>query len=355
TLQRVLVATADAARAVGASSTDRHRTAAVHAKAAGAFERNHAAVEDGFTAAAMLASGAVKGELVEKLRERVRKGIKESPDGAKYLEVGEGVVRADGSIPTTAEATALAVLALQGDPKPTDAGLLADLGATLLGSYSPVHGWGDGRANLACIYAVLELFKAPVPADVKITLTRDGKPVAEGTLDRAKLREVLAIEAVAPGIAGTHTWAVTAEPAVAGLGYTLALQSWVPWEPETTQQGLELALPQAITGSVGKPVDINVTAIAPGNLALHIQQALPAGVQVDTPTLQALVEAGTITRFTVADGKVDLHVPALVPGQTFTAKYRVVPTLGGKLTSSASSIQAGGATFAVPPTTWTIR
>jgi len=351
TLQRVMMATADATRAVAASSTDKHRTQAVRAKAAGAFARNHAAVEDAVTAAAMLASGAVDGALAETLRGRVRAAIKDGTDGAKYLAIGEGVVRADGSVPSTAEATALAVLALQGDPKAP----LADLGATLLGSYSPAYGWGDGRANLACMSAVLELFKAPVPADVKITLAMDGKPIAEGVLDRSKLREVLALEGPAPGLAGAHTWTVTAEPPVAGLGYALALQSWVPWEKQPAAQGLELALPTGLTGSVGKPIDIAITAVAPGGMDLHIQHALPAGVQPDSPTLQALVDAGTITRFTVADGKVELFVPALTPGQTFTAKYRVIPTLAGKLQSTASVIESAGHVFHVPPTTWTIR
>ena len=351
TIQRVLIATADATRAVAASPTDRHRTQAVRAKAAGAFERNHQIVEDAYTAAAMLASGAVNGALADTLRERVRSGIADASDGAKFLKPGTGVVRADGSVPSTAEATALAVLALQGDPKAP----LADLGATLLGSYSPIYGWGDGRANLLCMMAVIELFKAPVPADVKITLTMDGKPIAEGQLDRAKLREVLALEAPAPGIAGAHTWAVTAEPAVAGLGFSLALNSWVPWPKETVKQGLELALPPSIAGTVGKPIDIAVTAIAPSGIAIKIQQSLPAGVQVDTPSLDALVTAGTITRFTTADGKLEFEVPPLAPGQTFNVKYRVVPTLAGKLTSSASSIEAGGHQFYVPPTAWTVR
>ncbi|MDQ3335733.1 MAG: hypothetical protein M4D80_11245 [Myxococcota bacterium] len=351
TLQRVLVATAEATRAVGASPTDRHRTQAVRAKAAGAFERSHAMVEDAYTAAAMLASGAVKGELAVKLRERVTKAITASSDGAKFLTVAPGVTRADGSVPSTAEATALAVLALQGDPNAP----LADLGATLLGSYSPIFGWGDGRANLLCMQAVLELFKAPVPADVKITLTMDGKPIATGVLDRSKLREVLVLEGPAPGLAGAHTWAVIAEPPVAGLGFSLAINSWVPWPKETVKQGLELGLPPAFTGAVGKPIDVTITAIAPSAVPVTIVQSLPAGVQVDTPSLQALLEAGTITRFDTADGKVELNLPPLSPGQTFNAKYRVVPTLAGKLKSSASSIESGTNKFYVPPTTWTIR
>jgi hypothetical protein len=174
-------------------------------------------------------------------------------------------------------------------------------------------------------------------------------------LDRAKLREVLALEAPAPGIAGEHTWVVTADPPVAGLGFSLALNSWVPLPKETVKQGLELALPAKLEGAVGKPIEIAITAIAPSDFALEIEHALPAGVQADRASLQALLDAGTLTRFDTADGKVSLTVPALAPGQTFNAKYRVVPTLAGKLKSSASSIKAGPHQFYVPPTEWVVR
>jgi hypothetical protein len=94
---------------------------------------------------------------------------------------------------------------------------------------------------------------------------------------------------------------------------------------------------------------------APSGIELHVQQALPAGVQVDRPSLEALIEAGTITRFVIADGKVDLHVAPLAPGATFTAKYRVIPTLAGKLQSAASLVEAGPTKYFVPPTIWTIK
>lgn len=354
TLQRVLVTTAEATRAVSAAGADdsaRHRSKAVRAKAAGAFERNHAQVPDAYTAAAMLASGAVQGPLADTLRARVTSAIESSDDGAKYLEVPSGVVRPDGSVPTRAEATALAALALKGAADVP----LADLGATLLGSYDPYSGWGDGRGNLACIQAVVELFTTPVPAGVKITLKMDGKPIAEGTLDREKLREVLALEAPAAGIAGEHTWEIVAEPAVAGLGYSLAVQGFVPWEKDTVRAGLELALPATVDATVGKPVELGVTAVAPSGIALHIEQSLPAGVQVDRPSLEALVAAGKLSRFVLADGKVEMFVPPLAPGQTFDVKYRAIPTLAGSLRSAASKIDDREHVFFVPPTRWIVR
>jgi hypothetical protein len=260
------------------------------------------------------------------------------------------VVRGDGAIPTRVEATALAVLALGGDKQAP----LADLGTTLLGAYSLARGWGDGRVNLVAMQAVLALFKDPLPRSVKVTLTMDGAPVVEGTLEGAKLRDVLALDGPAPGLARAHAWKLVAEPAVPGLGYSLALDSWPPWDKQTMQDGLELALPAQVHGTVGKPIDLAITAVAPSGIALHIQQALPAGVQVDTPSLEAQARAGVIERFVAADGTLDLYVRPLSPGKTFALGYRAIATLGGTLHSGASLIEAGTRQFHVPPTVWTI-
>ena len=258
-------------------------------------------------------------------------------------------VRGDGRVPSTLEATALAVLALAGDAQAP----LADLGATLLGGYSLLGGWGDGRTNLVAMRAVLELFKTPVPAGVSIRLLMDGKPVATGELTKDKLREVLVLEAATPGLATARTWQIIAEPAVPGLGYALSLGSYVPWPP-SQPRGLELRLPSAVRGTVGKPLTLEVTAVAPAGLPLHLRYALPAGVQADPGALQLM---GGLERFTVADDAVELFVPALSPGQIFTAKLRVIPTLSGTLHAGASWLTAGdgGQRFDVPPTIWTIE
>ncbi|MEO7736366.1 MAG: alpha-2-macroglobulin family protein [Kofleriaceae bacterium] len=357
TLQRLLVVTAEATRAAlsaQATAPARQRALQVGARAAGAFGRTADQVSDGYTAAAILASGAVTGELAETLRKRVRDAIKTSEDGAKYLEIGEGVVRGDGTAPTRIEATALAVLALEGDATAP----LADLGTTLLGAYSITRGWGDGRVNLVAMRAVLALFKAPLPQAVSVTLTMDGQPVVHGTLEGAKLRDVLALEGGVTGgkgLAGAHDWKLVAEPAVPGLGYALAFDSWLPWETQAVHEGLELALPAHVDAVVGKPVELAVTAVAPAGLALHIQQALPAGVQVDAPSLEALVASRAIERFVVADGTLDLYVRALEPGKTFAISYRAIATLGGTLHSGASWIEAGTSQFHVPPTAWTVK
>lgn len=340
TLQRVLVATAEAVRASG--------DAKVKLRAQGAFERNLGRITDPYTAAAILATGAVSGPVADKLVELVTKAVVTGDDGAKYIDPPAQTVRTDGTAPNRAECTALAVLALQGK------GPVADLGATLLGTYALDSGWGDGRANLIAMKAVLELFKAPLPDHIAITLQMDGKPIAEGTLEKDRIREVLSLDAAAPGLAGSHTFTVKAEPAVPGLGFSLSLQSYVPW-PKEQGAGLELQVATKGNASVGKPYDLALVAVAPAGQPIHIVLALPAGVQSDQPSLQALVDGGTVSRFEAADGKIELFANPLEPGQTFAAKLRVVPTLAGKLHSPPSTIEAEGQQYVVPPSLWEIK
>ena len=350
---RLLVSTAEAVRAIGAAQAtpeQRQRAKAASIRAQGVFERNLGTVDDAYTAAAILASGAVSGPVADKLKAIVLAEIKTGDDGAKYIDPPARVQRTDGQTPGRAEATALAVLGLAGDPKTP----LADLGATLLGSYALDSGWGDGRANLIAMRAVLDLFKAPMPDKVAITLLMDGKPVVDGVLTKERIREVLVLDAAAPGIAGTHEWKVVAEPAVPGLGFSLALQSWVPW-PKMQPAGLELTLTTHGQATVGKPLEIALVAVAPSGTPLHLLVALPAGVQVDVPSLEALVAAGTIARFEAAEGKIELFAQGLQPGQTFGGVLRVIPTLAGKLHAPPSSIEAAGQAFVVPPAVWEIR
>jgi hypothetical protein len=357
TLQRLLVATADcvrAARSTAGTPAARHRAAAMAVRAQGAFERNLDRVRDGYTAAALLSSGAVPGTLAERLRDRVRESLHPRPDGSRALAVEPGVVRADGRVPGEAEATALAVLALQGEARAP----LVDLGSALLGAYSPTGGWGDGRANLLCLQAVLALFKDPLPPRVKLVLELDGKTVAEGALDARAMKDVVALEAAAPGSGGTHRWTVRADPAVPGLGFSLTLQGWVPWKAERAVAGLELSITPPARLEVGKPAQVVLAATLPGGMPVRIRHALPAGVQADTGSLDALVSAGTLSRYEVEDGAVLLEVPPRPPGQAFSATYRVVPTLAGTLHAQASSIaplDRPELAFHVPPSTWAVR
>ncbi|MFY1825944.1 alpha-2-macroglobulin family protein [Myxococcus fulvus] len=356
TLQRLLVATADCARAVVAASgspAGQRRASRFTALAEGALERNRAHVKDGYTAAALLASGVVKGSLREALRAQVRDALKKREDGSVYLPVESGVVAANGESPTEAEATALAVLGLEGDTQAP----LADLGASLLSGYAPSTGWGNGRANRLALRAVVALFKEPLPARVRVVLERDGQAVTEGTYDAKALREVLVMEAPATGSAGAHAWTVRAEPAVPGLGFALALSAAVPWAKEDSR-GLELAVASPQEAKVGQPVEVTVQATTPSGLALELRHGLPAGAQVDAASLDALVASGSVSSWTSEDGAVTLKLPPRGPGAPFLARFRVIPTLAGTLQTGASSLRVEARpdlVSYVPPATWAVR
>lgn len=357
TLQRLLVATAEGLRAVraaaqGPAGKSRARGAAI--KANGAFERNLARIEDPYTAAAILASGAVEGSTAKRLQKRVREAIVTRESGAKALPVPKGAVRPDGLVPSEIEATALAVLALKSDPEAK--ALLPDLGARLLSAYTPAAGFGDGRASLAALMAVLEIFKDPLPPKVQVRLLCDDRVIAQGVLQDRLLQEVLTLDAQALKVGGTHAWRVESQPAVPGLGYSLAIRYHTPWKLEAPKDGLELQVQRPTKLKVGRPIDVALAMSAP-SLPVKIRHAIPAGIQPDRLSLEALVSAGTITRFSVEDGAVLMYVPALVQGQSFVGRYRLVPTLSGSLRASASSVEVQGReslVFYTPPKVWEI-
>jgi hypothetical protein len=337
------VVTADCARAAAGRPV-------VGIRAAGAFERHAEQIADPYTAAAILASGATpSAALVEALRKRVLDAIQTSDDGAKFLAVPDGVVRADGLPPSRVEATALAVLALDG----VDGAPLADLGATLLAGYSPYGGWGDGRANLVAMQAVVRLFEDPLPDRVRIALARDGVEVASGELDRARLREIVTLEA--PGGGGSHEWRISAEPAVAGLGYALALTSWVPWPEAAPSQGLELqvVVPEAL--AVGQRAALQIRAVAPSGRPVTLRVSLPAGVQAERAMLDALVTSETLDSYELPDGEIVLHLPPPQAATLASPLIFVVPTLGGQIQTGPSSISVGSTEVLIPPTRWTIK
>lgn len=337
TLQRLLVATADCVRAAKSGAGSRaglQRSIAVSVKAAGAFERNLERIDDPYTAAAIVASGAVQGSLAERLRGLVKKAAKPDGDGGAHLPLEEGLQRADGLPPSDMEATALAVLALQGEKGP----LLADLGAHLLGGYTPFYGWGDGRTNQLALDAVISLFKDKPPGEVQITLERDGQVVARGTLGADKLMEVLTLEASAAGSSGKHEWTVRAEPAVAGLGFGLTLSSYVAWKDEGGQGGLELQVEVPKELKVGRAAALALTAAAPTGEPVALRLSLPAGVQPDGPSLDALVSAGQVLRYETEDGAATLHLKPLDSGGTFQGTVKVVPTLAGSLQAPPSKL-----------------
>ncbi|WP_428268401.1 alpha-2-macroglobulin family protein [Haliangium sp.] len=352
TLQRLLVATAECARAASSAPE-------VGIRAAGAFERHAARIEDAYTAAAVLASGAIgparAPELAARLRGLVVDAIEDTPDGAQVVSVPAGVVRSDGRPPSKVEATALAILALGDQLAPERR---AALGAAVLAGYRPGWGWGDGRASLTAMQAVLEMFRDPLPDQVTVTVSQGGVEVASGTLSRERVRENLILEATVDGGA-RQSWEVRAEPPVPGLGFSFELTHRVPW-PTPSDEGLVLAVTPPEQMTVGRPAALQVSAQVPGGQPFHIALALPAGVQVEPSELERLVAEGTLTRHRIADDRVELWAGALPPAQLFGATLRVIPTFSGRLSSGAHQLDLtrAGADPAsrvyAPPAQWIV-
>lgn len=343
TLQRLLVATADCVRAA-----EGERKVAL--RASGAFERNAEAIRDPYTAAAALASGVVSTAQAERLRKLLLAAIERREDGAKVVKVPPGIVRADGVRPGEIETTALAILALRGR---VDAPL-ADLGAAVVGGYSSARGWGDGRASLIAMLAVLELFRDPMPAQIRIALARDGETVAEGSFDRRRLRELVVLEGAAGG-AGDGRWQVSATPPVAGLGFAFTLTDRVPWAKAERRGGVELSVEPPRALQVGKPASLTLRATAPSGRPLLVELALPAGVQVDRRHLDQLVAGGTLARYRAPAGQLELEAAPLAPAKVLSVEVRVIPTLAGTLSSGPSTLRVSGEEHLVPPAAWTIR
>jgi hypothetical protein len=356
TLQRLLVTTAECVRAVRAASDTlaaRQRTIRATLASRRAFERNIDRIEDGYTAAAVLASGTLEGAVKDRLRKRVRDGLRHDPDGTSHLAIDKGVVRIDGTPPSEAEGTALAILALRDDPGSRD--IVPDLGSRLLAGYDPAHGFGDGRTNLVALTAVLSLFAEKLPDRVVVTLAQDGRVLAERALEGAKLREVLVLEAPLPEPGRQHAYELRAEPSVPGLGYSFALKGYVPWPAQRTTHDLELSVDVPKEIHVGHAVDVAITAAAPAGMELTIRHALPAGVQVDTESLDALVSDETIRSYDREDGAVTLKIAARTAGQVFTARYRAVPTLAGRLHAGASTIAVSSLEEHLAPSLWVVK
>lgn len=159
------------------------------------------------------------------------------------------------------------------------------------------------------------------------------------------------------GSAGAHTWAVSATPAVGGLGFQLALQSWVPWQNAPERDGLALRLEPPDDLAVGRPGTVRLVAAIPSGQTVAIHQGLPAGMQVDPASLDALVRAGTLLDWDAEDGALTLHARVDTAGQALQLSYRVIPTLAGSLRSGASSLAVADAppALTLAPQVWSVR
>jgi hypothetical protein len=284
----------------------------------------------------------------------VREAVVEE-EGQRRLPVPSGVVRADGSRPSEEEATARALVALQGDPA---APWLPDLASSLLGSYRPGQGWGDGRTNLAVLEALSLAAPDPVKGPIEVTLTRDGEAIGHATLDLQRGQHVVVLQAGddAPGKA--HTFVVTADPPAPGLTFTLTRRAWRPYDRSDDRDGLDLVAALSDDLRVGEVASLELEAAAPAGFPLAIAIPLPAGVDPLPTALSSLQAGGVIGGWKTDAGTLTIDVPPLAPGGRFQASVPLVATLAGDLHAAPPTLAPAhdpdAATHA-DPTVWRVR
>ncbi len=322
-LPRALVLSSLAAR-----WTDGQR-ARVSQRAAGFVARNAGYVKDPYTASVILAAGLVEGPQAEQLVELVLEGVQVQPDGTRVVKPGEASQRLDGRAPGTVETTAWALLAMAEQDGQQD--LVSDLAAALLGSYRPGRGFGDGLTGLATLEALAQVFDEPLPETVKVRLTVDGQELLERDMTLAGNYAPLIAKAPAPALAGPHRYEIEATPAVPGLAFTLTQTAYLPWKGDTGSDGFGLKVTLEGTPTVGETLPCRLQAAVPGGEPFEVELELPAGVEVERSSLQALLDQGSITAFDTSRGHLEISGPALASGAVFDATVELVPTLAGEL------------------------
>ena len=310
----------------------------VRQRAAGFAARNARSLTDPYTAAVLLAAGLVEGPLQEQLQQLVREAVKTRPDGSRVLEAAQTSQRIDGHQPSDVEVTAWAALALKDSP--TDAELVSDLAASLLGAYRPGRGFGDGLAGLAALEALAAVFSEPLPETVQLRLSVDGRELMTRDLQLAGGYAPLVARAAGPARAGPHSYRLEAKPAVPGLAFSVTQTSWLPWKGEPGAEGFALRVDTSGPAAVGESLDCQLQAAVPGGEAFTVELELPAGVEVETMGLDALVTQGALQAYSSREGHLELTAPAMPGGSVFKATVELVPTLAGEF-------QWGGAALAL--------
>ncbi len=318
----------------------------------GALERFGDRLSDPYVAAWALASGgadALDPELNARLRKTVLDALVKNADGSLRLDptLGAGSARVLGA--STAEATAVALLALPGTDADTVT-LRADLATGALGRWSPGSGFGGGWGGLTALSALASAMGGEIPDSVKIRVYADDKVAGEGALDPAQKHAPVRLSV--PGAA--HTLRVEAIPAVPGLAFTAVATSWVPWT-QAAPHGLELKITPPSQPAIGRRDTLRVEISGPTSATADVDIALPAGV--DVADAQALVAtlAGSSGTVETEEGALHLRGLTLVNG-VWSVDLPVTPTLGGALQSGAAIVTlSDGETFASLPTIWHVR
>ena len=322
----------------------------------GALERFADRLTDPYVAAWALASGGADGlygEQRAKLLKTVEDALIRNADGSLKLDPTLGVssMRVLGS--STAEATAVALLAVQGGGAPDAETVtrIADLATGVLGRWSPGAGFGGGWAGLTALPALAGAMGGEIPDHVTLQLYADDKPVGQGALDPKQKHAPVLLSV--PGAA--HTLRLEANPAVPGLAFTAVATSWVPWVAQSPH-GLDLRVTPPASPRVGVRDTLQLDISGPTGATADVDLSLPAGVDMgDVTTLTAaLARAGTGSA-TTEEGALHLRGVTLQNG-LWSAALPVTMTLAGSLQAGASIVTlTDGESYSAVPSTWVVR
>ena len=320
TLQATMVLTATAARVA-----DRPE---VSLGAAAFFERQgswllHEDTGDAYTAAQVLRSGVVDGELAAQLQAFVVAAVDLDGELAS-VQLPADVEGLGGPV---SEAEALAVVATVVDDDDVRDALLA----AIVAGYAPAVGLGSADRALATLDALARATTGLRPDQIEVALKLDGELVARHELRGDALTEVAVVQVPGP-TAGTHRYEVVSDTAWPGLGWEVELQAWVPWTA-SSDQGVQFELERAPM-SAGAPASQTLVLSGVPGQTVDVRQELPAGVELVGAVSGAedlVVGDGAWT------GEVELDGAGLA-----TLTYRVSGTLAGELWSGPITASARG-------------
>lgn len=340
-LGAVLTQTAWAARALPPSASS------ARARASGALERYAADIDDGYTAAVVLASGLLSDSQAEPLIALVEAAMGTGPDGATTVSVPSGATNPWGYRPGRSEMLAWTWLAMHERVGPDVAG---DLIAALMQGYDARGGFGAGMADAVALEAVLGGLPV-VSVLVDVVLELDGEEVARATVDPAQPRVPALLEGRPGG--GDVRISLRTEPAVPGLAYVAHLASWVPWSGDERLAGVDV---EATFGAltVGRSGTVGLTIAAPSRSTVELEVGLPAGAAVESGALANLVSSGVLQSFDVGSDRVTLVTKAFGAGEILEITLQVTPAFAGRFGTRPLVVRIDGREQLLPPVDWEV-
>ncbi|HHO52013.1 MAG TPA: hypothetical protein ENK18_14305 [Deltaproteobacteria bacterium] len=338
TLQRVLIDTATAARAL---PTDR---SGPRLRAMGAVERYIREVDDGYTAAVILASGLASGATAERLQTLVEAALTERPGGGYTVSMPTRAHNAWGVRPGRAEVLAWTVLAL-----PADHEARGDLVSELMGGWSAGRGFGAGRADGIALAAIVAGLPG-TPQQIDLSLMIDGAVSATARLDPAQPRVPALLEAPMAGADAEIT--LQAEPEVPGLAFVATRRSWVPWSDTDRVPGVDVRItPRGL--ALGRTGTLELSIAAPSGAKLVLEQGLPAGLVLE-PSAETVAASAGVELATFSD-RIVLTTRPFQAGEILDLALPVSPAFAGRFTTPPLEISVdGGPSTALAPAIWTV-